>query len=399
MMKYKVKHHFESNQRTPATTTTTTTTTTTMHRVREAELFFLQGDFRAALKLTNNYLRGLPLQENETLLMVIAHRKLSTELNLKFDPSRLLRTITVRLNDSNPSLEDQAAAIALQSWYEISIKKKPTSPGHDHLQPFLTLYESRPMPLELMVIFIRFCQTQNEMAQAIGLTVEILSHRIMQHEPTDEKSSDDCYYNELVVHLLTSLIPFSQDPTLGRDILEGLFYQTSTMSSIDLSRWRGTHRPNEHTVKTALEMLGALPADENRFVWARQSIDQSKERLLALRYDVNDTNSNDINNSSTHDKTRQGESTPLPMIVSSQPRQYKWSTHRWIRLVQSYTRALYDDQNRWENRGKLAFSVAMILLAWRRKRRLALASKSIVSALISPLTELVEALAPTPARR
>lgn len=75
----------------------------------------------------------------------------------------------------------------------------------------------------------------------------------------------------------------------------------------------------------------------------------------------------------------------------------------WIRLrVKGYVHRICQnnhhslprsDEEALYWKGKLAFSILMALLAWRQKRRLARLTKGMVATLLSPISELVEALA------
>ena len=367
--------------------------------VRDAERSFIERDFRQALHISNQILRddfGKPSTSDPDVC-----QQLSTRVCFQFDPSHSNRTLRVDLG-SKPSPTDQAAAIALQSWYEITKQKKPLDQGLDHLRPFLDHYQLHPMPLDVMIIFLQFCQAHHHVAEATAITLELLIYRFHNDGRIDESWNDS--YGELFENLLTCLLPRFDDHDFVRYHLQGLFQRTDTafppsLESLSISL---SQTPNLQTMNAILSLLQELPPtqDENKDKFSRWStyIESSKNFLQdAIEREKSAATSLDSASS-----TKASDSEPSPSTVTASSRQPQgtrslWAATRrqWYAVVASWTRTLVDDPHKWEYRGTLAFSLAMMLLAWRKKRRLARISKGMATLLLSPVSELVEALVPS----
>jgi hypothetical protein len=363
--------------------------------VRDAQRSFVERDFRQALHISNQILRddyGKPSTADPD-----GCQQLSTRVCFQFDPSHANRTLRVDLC-SKPSPTDQAATIALQSWYEITKQKKPLDQGLDFLRPFLDHYQLHPMPLEVMVIFLQFCQTHHHVPEATAITLELLIYRFQNDVRGDESWNDS--YGEIFENLLTCLLPRFDDQDFVRYHLHGLLERTDTAfpPSLESLFISSSQKPNLQTMNAILVLLQELPApqDEDKGKFSRWStyIESSKN---ILQHAIDREKSQDSVSSA---KASESEPSPSAVTTSSyQPQGTRsfWANtrRRWYAVVASWTQTLVDDPNKWEYRGKVAFSIAIMLLAWRKKRHLARISKGIATILLSPVSELVEALAPS----
>ena len=364
--------------------------------VRDAECSFVERDFRQALHISNQILRddyGKPSTSDPDVC-----QQLSTRVCFQFDPSHSNRTLRVDLG-SKPSPTDQAATIALQSWYEITKQKKPLDQGLDHLRPFLDHYQLHPMPLDVMIIFLQFCQTHHHVAEATAITLEVLIHRFQNDGPGDESWNDS--YGELFENLLTCLLPRFDDHDFVRYHLQGLLQRTDTAfpPSLESLSIPSSQKPNLQTMNAILSLLQDLPPtqDKDKGKLSRWStyIESSKNFLQ----DAIDREKGAATSLDSVSSTKVSEPEPSPSTVTTSSRQLQetrslWENTRrqWYAVVASWTQTLVDHPQKWEYRGKLAFSLAIILLAWRKKRRLARMSKGFATLLLSPVSELVEAL-------
>jgi hypothetical protein len=273
--------------------------------------------------------------------------------------------------------------------------------GLDYLRPFLDHYQLYPMPLEVMVIFLQFCQIQHHAPEATAITLELLIHRFQNDGRVDESWNDS--YGEIFENLLTCLLPRFDDDFV-RYHLQRLLQRTDTAfpPSLESISINSSQKPNLQTMNAILSLLLELPLtqDEDKDLFSRWStyIESSKNFLQ----DAIDREKGAATSLDSVSSAKVSESEPSPSAVTASSRQPQetrrlWANteRQWYTVVASWKQMLVDDPNRWKYRGKLAFSLAMMLLAWRKKRRLARISRGIATLLLSPVSELVEALVPS----
>lgn len=455
----------------------------TVFSVRDAERSFVERDFRQALHISNQILRDAYGKQpsasasttSSTSTSTAANpdgcQQLSTPVCFQFDPSHSNRMLRVDLS-SKSSPTDQAATIALQSWYEIITKQnKPLDDKHpnkhpnkhqhhqrdglEYLRPFLDHYQLHPMPLEVMVIFLQFCQTHNHhhqhLPEATAITLELLIYRFQKKKDTNDaddtaaptptrvdESWNDTSYGELLENLLTSLLPRFDDQDVVRYHLQKLLQRrTDTDTDTDIAFppsleslsiiTSSSPNLNLQTMNAILSLLQQElsptqnsggdddgDGDDKLSTWSTTYIERSKKFLqdaILDREKGDVVTSRDLVSSAKQVSESESDSEPNPSAVTVSSRQphtegtrrslstnhTRLGRRQWnsaVVMLTSWTQKLVDHPNRWQYRGKLAFSLAMMLLAWRKKQRVKRISKGIATLLLSPVAELVEALSP-----
>ena len=232
-------------------------------QLRRAEILFLRGhnshSYEEALRISNEILtseigpqqRSSTGEDDQTPATTMI--QLTTPLHLP--PTTNSRSTTkdsvlfhIRI-DNHTSATDEAAAIVLQSIFELSRQdddsqstrrirhlKSHQSTSMKDLMPFLEFYRISKMPLELFVIFVRFwdiwpCggtklkQKQNT-AEAIKWSVEVLQQCFV-HENTPRMDHElQSHVHEIFVNLVTRFLPQISDTTVASSILNGIFPAT-----------------------------------------------------------------------------------------------------------------------------------------------------------------------------
>ena len=420
----------------------------------EIEREFLQRRFRYSLQLANRFIvdeisRSVISSHLEThtasVIQVGSVFSYGCVQDLSTKPLR--RTFLVDV-ESTISPIDQVAAIALQSWHEISASqqqsqskisgKHTTSQGYKYLLPFLDLYSSesisncRPMPLELMVIFLEFCHAENMIQEAITASIDLLAF-IMEYEvpriPTDSLNFDDHSHEILIGHkqevlivFLTRLLPRLKDAELTRRILiEGVFYHqlssspssSPSKSILEVSAQSTAKYDCLGSVSEICSVLKDVTSKGNMTSWWTQPVFDASKFLAQRLTDMNEGESeNDCEQNmlqlyhTSDDCDNLFRSHVSPTMELRTPRQKFWMqsmgalSNQINRLVKSAIAKLLPaanselgrDQKRAVWAGKITFSAALMLLAWRRKRLLQSFCNRAVMILLSPLTEMLEAL-------
>lgn len=213
--------------------------------VASVEKAFLEGSFRDALTLANRCLK----QQARSYDNVEA-RPLLTPLLLHFDVAKKKRYIAIHWNAEEPSdTASRAAAIALQSWYELATQDG-SSQGNKFLQPFLDTYTStapgdvlgrRVMSAELLIVWIRFlCSPAvNQGDEAIALATEVLQQvrslvsAVTKQSITSEVSRNAC--RELVTLHFTELLPRQAKSVCTEDVVRHLAGISTTPPRATLS--------------------------------------------------------------------------------------------------------------------------------------------------------------------
>jgi len=214
--------------------------------VESLEDVFLKGNFRDALKMANNFLRNAANDHQYEKTSDRSNEGSSFRLPTTLGwlkPPKQSCTIHVYWNQESDDT-DRAAAVALQSWYELSkldsksnttsaAAAAPSSSSLRHLQPFLDTYTTSPtttddrtnhkaMPLELLVMWIQFCRavavadpstTSSLLEAAISPVLRVLrrlrssSNISSSARITLPSAQEACA--ELVLLLFTDLLPLS----------------------------------------------------------------------------------------------------------------------------------------------------------------------------------------------
>jgi hypothetical protein len=254
-----------STQSTSSSSTSSSTSSNV--DVALAERAFLEGSFSEALSLANRCLKHQDktcagTEEKDILADLSKVRPLLTPLLVKFDRHQKIRYISFHWDNSisqrNPESAagneqvstafDRAAAIALQSWYElyrledenrttaVDKSNKQTDEyhlGYPFLQPFLDTYTStvpgdvlgrRVMSLDLLWLWIQWLSDPRHIQHgpdALRLTVEVLRHvRSLSQTPLLPCQQQVC--RNLLVGLMTCLLPKYANTITTQQYLQSL---------------------------------------------------------------------------------------------------------------------------------------------------------------------------------
>jgi hypothetical protein len=210
----------------------------------------------------------------------------STPLYFTFDRERQPRTFSVRWSSSGSTSPhddhdtwsmDRAAAVALQSWYEIYQRTgslRDRLKGGIHLQAFLNTYAATPhrlqktvkpittttsaygsLSLPLLVVFIQFCVAMDHRKEALILSAELLQCFIHHSNDTSMENSVRVLQDEgreIVLLLFTQLLPYTSNPS---NISE-LFRRVTQNQDLPilLSQWKLT-QPPQMKLESVQELL------------------------------------------------------------------------------------------------------------------------------------------------
>jgi hypothetical protein len=196
--------------------------------VDHAERAFVEGSFRRALQLANAAIKG-SIGETE-------------DANLSSNDDHVLLRLDIQggnelftIDDSNqqqsrdrgcfwldskkqktPNPIDRMAAVALQSWYEISQQaRNGKEDGKHHLEPFVNRYYSStrqtPISANLLIILVRFFQATGHFAVAVQLVSQVLSYHKKHSRVATVKCDDEESLKELSEILWLHLLPYCTD--------------------------------------------------------------------------------------------------------------------------------------------------------------------------------------------
>jgi hypothetical protein len=436
------------------------------HALPTSELAFLQGNFRRSLQVSNQCLRDeillqQKMQESRDMatsppmvLRVTAALKfaLQDDTSSSSSSSTLIhndttRTFQVRL-DTKVSPMDQISAIALQSWFEIerssqSVKRSTNTTrenGYQHLLPFLNLYSCessslhvcRPIPLELMVVLLQFCEAENHSHDALSISLDLLSHRfhkdnaprIMNRDgilgtlPTHNNDLDE-NYREILLLFLTRLLPLLDDPNMARHILKERIFNTTGSHplvppvSFSASQWIVGIQVNLDSASELCDVLSEVSLSLDKETWWTLAIDEAKRDLDTILLTCRE---NDAMVRKAPDPSVPSMNASLENLALLPTQQEGWSIttilmklqNQWLKLVKQTVARLAgssfnEDKNATPNSGhntawaqKVAFSLALVLLAWRKNGTFRWVTKSLAMMFLSPAVELLEALGNKP---
>ena len=412
----------------------------------KAERAFLEGRFRNSLQLANQAILDEIPKNTNSREVELSDKLVRVGSVFSFDSgedtTRQRRTFIVSIASSIEVI-DQIAAIALQSWHEINSsqhegdnemsKKNITKQGYKHLLPFFNLYSSgkstcRPVPLELMVVFLQFCDAEKMVREAISIGVDLITTLMNCDAQEVVTASPKCppeILNEcrrdLLVVLLTRLLPHLENPQLTHRILvERIFYsQFSSYSSPPNSILQITdhviaEEVNHESLSLIISVLRNVSSKDDHSSWWSRSVEESLICLDSLqqKYIQNEAIAESGQNSLQSHRSFAISDDPFqghfPLNYDSLPPMQRYlirtkaaMTHQLRRLVKSAMDKLshYSNDGHPNNErsvwvGKVAFSLALMLLAWRRKRFIRRICNQSMMVLLSPLVEVLEALIP-----
>jgi hypothetical protein len=311
----------------PFRTTSTRTDSAEMTSIEDVERLFLMGNFCEALLRANRQLleslhEQLTVQlsasdggggcggasaaddisagdDNQTLKCGLPRwTQLQTRVRLNFDTSERERRFRVAwIGSAEASLSpciarDRFGAVALQSWYELSSQRMTAAAaaaedadddadmGYRFLQPFVELYTEAPMSLELFVIWVQFCRCRHvgdHTDAAIEWTGEVLHHIRRCENRVDPNMIDQDSVRELVLLLLTDLLPSHSNAEATEDLLRRL--TVDDFSAVVDSTKRPVHRnlPSSDRKNVIQQCLCFCNTDEGNWpAWLQDTLEQAR---------------------------------------------------------------------------------------------------------------------------
>jgi hypothetical protein len=275
---------------------------------------FLRGNFREALQLANQQLREwqpknethtTEQDDNENNGLIL---RLQTPVNLfnnksdniTDDSSSGSRKITLHFDHPADRI-DRAASIALQSWYELSKHSKNLeTSSRRFLDPFLNVYTTsknkKTMPLDLFVVWLRFCHVVVVVDEQTSLTIE-LAGEVMHHirwtgtRPQFPTTTSEVknLISELTISLFTEWLPmyYGSKPDLLEDYIHRLqsssnFVEENTSSlpnHIQMASGDATTVSQKKALQLCLQYCNT--DDENYPEWLQESLMHCRKILQA----------------------------------------------------------------------------------------------------------------------
>jgi hypothetical protein len=467
-----------ASERRPSVTKTATTAALNQHlevAVEEAEKSLLRGQHRRALKDANRCLVFALSQHHQQQQQQAVSSDDSAEEDcfrveaplffpLVFDETPGQQHPLCICIDFMPSdCVDRAAAVALQSWYEVSQRITMDAPvvHESHLrllQPFWRVYgcvrqndsasffeaPARSCSLELAVVLVQFCRATSHVREAAELALATLDRVLSSGDP-------HCYrllreqlslIQELLAYLLCDLMPHAVDEGTVEAALGRLSEPSSPAreerepapSSVDA--WRLSDSFNPRAARTIVRFLQNPPVHwPDEIQGSLESCLQQLEDNLAKFQQDTQCGSED-RSSSAHAADRadpwdgssaltKSESALLDHLApparvpvsgvrdAASGRFERLPTLGWdaaaafrlglFRLAYVARVAAIEplvlSQRRWSNRGTVAVSVWAVWMAWRERGRFSRGARLALRLLLKPLREIVDAIIPNNQRR
>jgi hypothetical protein len=398
--------------------------------IEDSEQAFVEGSFRQALQLANACLEGEGKSETDR------HRyrnkdapagriALQTPIELSFEGNLHRRQITIDLNSpKDTSRVDRAAAVALQSWFEISQKagsQQEQARGYRFLLPFLNLYTTnhqtqdrnhcRSFSSELMVIFIQFCHATEHFHMAVELCSELV-HSLLSFTGNGERPLLDThqrkYFQEIVMLLLTRLLPFCGNPKAVTDLGKRLVRTdnaSSTEWTLTSTKWSAYSVPSAGSLKGILALIDNDERLSRWPEWLHGTIAECRTHLEILLQDLEDFDDDDDKAFLEGPHSQDGvieDSLVVNGQGTASPEDFMSWQDSWVARVVRFVRVrVRESMNDPRGRATAAVTILTLWMAWRHRRRL-VANGSIqttasvaIRMVLRPLLEIVDALMPS----
>lgn len=392
----------------------------------------VKSDYKEALCIGNEYLRQQlrdgwsgPLSYFQTTV------KLSTPLILPSESATRRKQTTfffqIRLGTQLTTV-DEMATIVLQAWHALASQDtKSSAVAWQHLLPLLEIYSKHPMPIQFFVqIWIPFWQSSvtSLVASNMGSSLALawsLQVSVLLVEQSLRIEGTPVLLQELRDELVESFF-IQQLPKLSSDVLarqmamavltprkeswEPLIHQINDFIQ------ESAHQASLHTIRSILEDSSTTRdlVDDLRGISTelRQKLlrHESLQNLPAKQASL-----------PSSDLVSCGDAGPVNQRQALVPKflRDRWGggyvlppslQHLFDRLRQHATKYISSLQPpikkssshaqavvQWR-KTQLAISIVSLLLAWRHRGLLRRWSKTVSLALLAPVTELVEVLAP-----
>lgn len=396
--------------------------------IKDSEQAFVEGSFRRALKLANTCLEGEGQSETDR------HRygntdaagriALQTPIELSFEAKVLRRWIQINLNSpKETSRVDRAAAIALQSWYEISQKagsQQEQARGSRFLLPFLNKYtidhqiqdrrSCRSFSPELMVIFVQFCDATQHFHLSVELCSELV-HSLLSFTGNGERPLMDAhqqiYFQEIVVLLLTRLMPFCDNPKAVTNLGKRLVTDdaSSTEWTLTSTKWYACSVPSAGSVRGVLALLDNDESLSRWPEWLHGTIAECRTNLEILLQDL-EAFDDDDDKAFLEGPHSQDGVIEDSLVVNGQgtapPEDFMSWQDSWVARVVHFVRVrVRESMNDHRGRATAAVTILTLWMAWRHRRRLVATgtihstASGAVRTILRPLLEIVDALMPS----
>jgi hypothetical protein len=399
--------------------------------VEDSEQAFVEGSFCQALQLANACLKGEGQSETDQ------HRyyrnkdatagriALQTPIELSFDMNIQRRWISIELNSpKDTSRVDRAAAVALQSWFEISQKagsQQEQARGYRFLLPFLNEYtidhqtqersRCRAFSPELIVIFVQFCHATEHFHMAIELCSELV-HSLLSFTSNGERlpldKHQEKYFQEIVMLLLTRLVPFCDDPKAVTDLGKRMMRTdgaSSTEWALTSTKWSACSVTSASSVRGVLALL----ANDERLSrwpeWLHVTVAECRTHLEILLQDLEDFDDDDDKAFLEGPRSQDGvieDSLVVNGAGTAPPEDFMSWQDSWVARVVRFVRVrVRESMNDHRGRATAAVTILTLWMAWRHRRRF-VANGTIhttasvaIQTILRPLLEIVDALMPS----
>jgi hypothetical protein len=363
------------------------------------------------------------------------------------------RTLCIRI-DARPSDQvDRAAAVVLQSWYELSQRISEDSPvvQESHLrllQPFWRAYATidddrngpshsspRSCSLELVVVLVQFCRATFHVRESVELAMATLHHVLSSEDSHQLLARQWHHIHELLVYLFCRLLPYSVNDRSVELALTRLSEPVPCEAADDAQGrnprphaddWILSDRTNARAIRILVRFLENPPVHwpeecQGPLEVCREQLEAElarhppdpRDELPSKSFATSTTNCHPLNA-----LTVSLPAVPVNGIRDAASGQFEglptlgWDANGaklWLcRLSYLAKVAVVEpfalSNQRWSNRGVLAVSLWAFWAAWRRRAKFYRASRLALRAVLQPIREIIEALvtssaAPPPTRR
>ena len=425
--------------------------------VQEAERALVQRRLRKASATSKHILRQALLKDRE---INNGHHISSSEksdanvdinkIRFILDPSQKLDyesksearrlCIGIRsINNEQATCVDRAAAVALQSYYEMSkrsginqnfydvkeqekkgerfSKNKPNGgqlPNNatDILQLLFRVYQfkenegrngTRLMPLEFAVMFLQFCVATGYTETAAVGAADLLGVTLRLDDPTEREKSA-CFWKdeisfhcrELCILLFIRVIPFldaANAQWLIRRITRhcctnGVSDATTVEEELSLC-WSISNVPKNPSIEAAINFIETRKGH----TWhpLRKCLESCYDELYALLKHLDGDRTVELNNSNIDEEVTSSLTGNLSKDnETNSSEQLNPSLGQYVQ--EFIIDPLWNSENRWENRVAVAAVSLMAFVTWRKRKGVARATRFAARAATAPVREIVDSI-------
>ena len=326
---------------------------------------------------------------------------------------------SVRLAEES-SVYDRAAAIAIQSIYEMDSAGGDACAGHEveesrsrnehiisDLSTLHRYYSEMAMPIGLACIYIQFCSTMGWRWEALSFALDILGHIFELDAPMQEELlSKDWFLDaceELIDLVLTELLPRVEKAEECKALLYQLMGRNgATASSSHKSEAIAISEEVQPSsvdvlVRTLTGTTGSSlsspfhPCLENIFEQCGENLSQMQAEI----YRSGELSNGKLDGLMQAADKASARSTAAATDTLDEDAQEdpQVASQSLSELFQSnIVEPLWESEDRWTNRAAVvAVGVSSVLL-WRHRKRIGAAVRSTGNAAVAPFREILEAI-------